>query len=383
VILGKVNQDEFAMGSSTESSSVRPTCNPWDSTRVPGGSSGGSAASVAAALAHGSLGTDTGGSIRQPASLCGIVGLKPTYGRVSRYGVVAFASSLDQVGPLARTTRDAARMLRVIAGPDPKDSTSQSAPVPDYEAACTLGESADLRGLRVGVPTEALAGDGCDDTVSAAFAQALSTMEALGAAIIPIDTPTFRHGVAIYYLIATAEASANLARFDGVRFGRRATLGPGDGLTELYARSRGEGFGPEVKRRIMLGTYALSAGYYDAYYLKALKARRLIREEYDRVLAACDVVATPTSPVVAWKLGEMIDDPLAMYLMDLFTIPANLAGLPGLSVPAAVPGGAMPAGLQFVGRSLDEETLFRVASAYTSATGSAGRVAPDVAEARS
>jgi aspartyl-tRNA(Asn)/glutamyl-tRNA(Gln) amidotransferase subunit A len=356
VILGKLNMDEFAMGSSNENSGYRPCRNPWDLSRTPGGSSGGSAAAVAARLAHGTLGTDTGGSIREPASFCGVVGVKPTYGRVSRYGVVAFASSLDQVGPLARTVEDAALLLRSVAGHDPRDQTSSSRPVDDYLAALEGGP----RGLRIGVPREWLAG-GLEPGTGAAVQAALDTYQRLGATLVEISLPHSRYGIAAYYIIAPAEASSNLARYDGVRFGIRA---PARGLREMYGETRDRGFGPEVKRRIMLGTYALSSGYYDAYYLRAQKVRTLVRRDLDRAFERCDVVAGPVAPGVAFKLGERVEDPLQMYLADVFTITANLAALPALSVPCGKdPATGLPVGLQLLGRPFDESTLLRAARA--------------------
>jgi aspartyl-tRNA(Asn)/glutamyl-tRNA(Gln) amidotransferase subunit A len=358
VLLGKLNMDEFAMGSSTESSSVKPCRNPWDPTRVAGGSSGGSAAAVAAAMCAGSLGTDTGGSIRQPASLCGVVGLKPTYGRVSRYGVIAFASSLDQVGPLARCVEDAALLLEVIAGHDPLDATSIDAPVPRYRDAC----SEDVRGLTIGVPDEYFV-PGMDPEVETLVRAAIKQLETLGARVEPIRLPHTRYAVACYYLVAPAEASSNLARYDGVRYGLRAEK-PGDSLLDVYRRTRGEGFGPEVKRRIMLGTYALRSGYYDAYYKKAQQVRALIKRDFDEAFARVDVIATPASPTPAFRLGEKTDDPLAMYLADIFTISCNLAGLPGMSVPCGFTEAGLPVGLQLLGRPLGEATLFRAGAAY-------------------
>jgi aspartyl-tRNA(Asn)/glutamyl-tRNA(Gln) amidotransferase subunit A len=356
VLVGKLNMDEFAMGSSNENSGYRPCANPWDLARTPGGSSGGSAAAVAARFVHGSLGTDTGGSIRLPASFCGVVGVKPTYGRVSRYGVVAFASSLDQVGPLARTVEDAALLLERIAGHDPRDLTSSTRPVDDYLAALEGG----ARGLRIGVPREWFQG-GVDAGVEARVRAALATYEKLGAKLVEISLPHSRYGIAAYYLIAPAEASSNLARYDGVRFGLRAEA---RGLREMYAETRERGFGAEPKRRIMLGTYALSSGYYDAYYLRAQKVRTLVRRDFDAAFRACDVVAGPVAPSVAFRLGEKVADPLQMYLADVFTITCNLAALPGLSVPCGLePTSGMPVGLQLVGRPFDEATLLRAARA--------------------
>jgi aspartyl-tRNA(Asn)/glutamyl-tRNA(Gln) amidotransferase subunit A len=356
VVVGKLNMDEFAMGSSNENSAYRPCRNPWDLARTPGGSSGGSAVAVAARQVYGSLGTDTGGSIRLPAAFCGVVGVKPTYGRVSRYGVVAFASSLDQVGPLARDVGDAALLLRTIAGHDPRDQTSSSRPVEDYLAALEDG----AKGLRIGVPREWLEG-GVEPGVLTAVRAALATYERLGAKLVDVSLPHAKYGVAAYYLIAPAEASSNLARYDGVRFGLRAT--DARGLKEMYSETRRRGFGPEAKRRIMLGTYALSAGYYDAYYLRAQKVRTLVRRDFEDAFRTCDVVAGPVAPTVAFRLGEKTDDPLQMYLADVFTITANLAALPGLSVPCARHESGLPVGLQLVGRSFDEATLLRTARA--------------------
>jgi aspartyl-tRNA(Asn)/glutamyl-tRNA(Gln) amidotransferase subunit A len=357
VMVGKLNLDEFAMGSSNENSAYRPCHNPWDLARTPGGSSGGSAAAVAARQVFGALGTDTGGSIRLPASFCGVVGVKPTYGRVPRRGVVAFASSLDQVGPLARTVEDAALLLTAVAGHDPRDMTSSPRPVDDYLSGLEGGAA----GLRVGVPGEWLAG-GLEPGTEAAVREALSTLERLGARLVPVSLPHTRFGIAAYYLIAPAEASSNLARYDGVRFGLRAK--DARGLRELYQESRARGFGPEPKRRIMLGTYALSAGYYDAYYLRAQKVRTLVRRDFDEAFRSCDLLAGPVAPGVAFRLGERSADPLAMYLADVFTITANLAALPGLSVPCAREAATgLPVGLQLVGRPFDEATLLRAARA--------------------
>jgi aspartyl-tRNA(Asn)/glutamyl-tRNA(Gln) amidotransferase subunit A len=356
VIVGKLNMDEFAMGSSNENSGYRPCANPWDLARTPGGSSGGSAAALAARMVHGTLGTDTGGSIRLPAAFCGVVGVKPTYGRVSRYGVVAFASSLDQPGPLARSVEDCALLLGKIAGHDPRDLTSSTRPVDDYLANLEGGAA----GLRVGVPREWFAG-GLDAGVEQRVRAALATYEKLGARLVEISLPHSRYGIAAYYLIAPAEASSNLARYDGVRFGLRAEA---RGLKETYAETRERGFGPEPKRRIMLGTYALSSGYYDAYYLRAQKVRTLIRRDFDEAFERCDVVAGPVAPTVAFRLGERTSDPLRMYLADVFTITCNLAALPGLSVPCGLdPASGMPVGLQLVGRPFDEATLLRAARA--------------------
>jgi aspartyl-tRNA(Asn)/glutamyl-tRNA(Gln) amidotransferase subunit A len=361
VLLGKTNLDEFAMGSSTENSAYQVTRNPWDRERTPGGSSGGSAAAVAAGQAPLALGTDTGGSIRQPAALCGIVGLKPTYGRVSRQGLVAYGSSLDQVGPLARTVADAALLLEVIAGHDPHDSTSVARPVPPYSQLVAQP----LRPLTVGVVREHFSA-GLDVEVEQAVREALRVYEGLGATVKEVSLPHSSYAVATYYLVATAEASSNLARYDGVHFGQRAA--EYDGLIAMYCRSRGEGFGPEVKRRIMLGTYALSSGYKDAYYLKALKVRRLIKDDYDKAFTECDVIAGPTSPTPAFKIGERIADPLAMYLSDIYTISANLAGLPSISIPCGFTQSGLPIGLQLQAQPFEEERLLRVAQMYEGVT---------------
>jgi aspartyl-tRNA(Asn)/glutamyl-tRNA(Gln) amidotransferase subunit A len=357
---GKTNLDEFAMGSSTENSSVRPTRNPWDLARVAGGSSGGSAAAVASGQAFAALGTDTGGSVRQPAALCGIVGLKPTYGRVSRFGVVAFASSLDQVGSLTKNVRDAALMLNGIAGPDPQDSTCLNEPVPDYTAQ--LGT--DIRGLRLGVVREFMS-QGVDAGVAASFRAAVEHFAALGAEIVELSLPLTEYAIAVYYVLATAEASANLARFDGVRYGHRAEKP--QGLLDQYERTRAEGFGAEVKRRIILGTYVLSAGYYDAYYLRAQKVRTLLRRDFTRVFQEVDALITPTSPVTAFKLGERSADPLQMYLADIFTIAANLTGTCALSLPGGF-ADSLPVGLQIIGQPLDEPRLLQIAYAYEQST---------------
>ena len=357
IVVGKTNCDEFAMGSSTENSAFGPTFNPWAKDRTPGGSSGGSAAAVAARMVPLALGSDTGGSIRQPAAMCGIVGLKPTYGRVSRYGLIAFASSLDQIGPLTTTVRDAALALRVIAGADPADATSAPQPVPDFEAALT----GDMRGARIGLPAGMLE-SGVDAEVSAGFSGALDVLRARGADIVEIALPNARHAIPVYYLIATAEASSNLARYDGVRYGFRADAP--EGLQAMYRRTRARGFGKEVKRRIMLGTYVLSAGYYDAYYLKAQQMRTLILRDYGEAFARVDAVAMPTSPTPAFLLGERVDDPLRMYLADIFTVSANLAGLPAISVPCGFTRGGLPIGLQLTGRPFDESTLLRIGDAY-------------------
>jgi len=364
VIVGKTNCDEFAMGSSNENSAFGPAKNPWALDRTPGGSSGGSAAAVAARLAPLALGSDTGGSIRQPAALCGVVGLKPTYGRVSRYGLLAFGSSLDQIGPLTGTVHDAAVALNVLAGADPQDATSVPEPVPDYTAALT----GDVRGTRVGVP-RALLAQGVDADVSRALDVALDTLRSLGAILVDVALPHASHAIPVYYLVATAEASSNLARYDGVRYGFRAAPDPGrsEEIRTMYARTRAQGFGAEVKRRIMLGTYVLSAGYYDAYYLKAQQVRTLILRDYEQAFAqreAVDVIAMPTSPTPAFRIGERVEDPLQMYLADVFTVSANLAGLPAISVPGGFTADRLPIGLQLTGRRFDEATLLRVADAY-------------------
>jgi aspartyl-tRNA(Asn)/glutamyl-tRNA(Gln) amidotransferase subunit A len=365
VVLGKTNLDEFAMGSSTENSAFHPTHNPWDLARVPGGSSGGSAAAVAAAAAPASLGTDTGGSIRQPAALCGVVGLKPTYGRVSRFGLVAFASSLDQIGPFARTAADCALLLGAIAGHDPADATSLPEPVPDYLAELdgSAGAEPSLQGLRVGVPREYFAA-GIEPGVEAAVRAAIDRLAALGADVGEVSLPHTDYGVAVYYLVAPAEASANLARYDGVKYGYSVSAAT---LLDGYFRTRGEGFGTEVKRRIMLGTYALSAGYYDAYYRKAQQVRTLIKDDFDRAFAQYDVLVAPTSPTVAFRLGERMADPLAMYLSDICTIPVNLAGIPGLSLPCGF-ADDLPVGLQLIGPPLAEGRLLHVAHQYQQVT---------------
>jgi aspartyl-tRNA(Asn)/glutamyl-tRNA(Gln) amidotransferase subunit A len=366
VIIGKTNLDEFAMGSSTENSALGASKNPWDVTRTPGGSSGGSAAAVASRMVPLALGSDTGGSIRQPAGLCGITGLKPTYGRVSRYGLLAFASSLDQIGPLTLTAEDAATVFSVIGGFDAHDSTSAPEPMPDVRAAL----NGDVKGLRIGVP-RAFLGDGIDQPIRDAFDAALGVLTARGATIVDIELPHAAYGIPVYYLICTAEASSNLARYDGVRYGHRTKLGKDDGLRAMYERTRDEGFGPEVKRRIMLGTYVLSAGYYDAYYLKAQQVRTLLRQDYDRAFERVDLVVTPTTPTPAFRLGEKTSDPVQMYLNDIFTVSANLTGLPAISVPCGFAGSRepgtgsrLPIGIQFTGRAFDEATLLRAADAY-------------------
>ena len=355
VTVGKTNMDEFAMGSSTEWSAFHPTRNPWDTSRVPGGSSGGSAAAVAADEALLALGSDTGGSIRQPAALCGVVGMKPTYGRVSRYGLVAFASSLDQIGPLAKDVEDCALLLQAIAGHDPRDATSADRAVPDYRAALRP----DLRGLRLGLPREYFVA-GMQPGVETAVRAAVDQLVALGAEVADVTLPHTRHALATYYIIAPAEASANLARYDGVKYGYSAAA---DTMWEAYSKTRGEGFGPEVRRRIMLGTYALSATYYDAYYLKAQKARTLIKDDFDRVFTEFDAIVAPVTPTTAFALGQKVGDPLAMYLNDACTIPANMAGLPAISVPCGYLDG-LPIGFQVVGPAFGEEICLRVAYAY-------------------
>ncbi|HEV8367203.1 MAG TPA: Asp-tRNA(Asn)/Glu-tRNA(Gln) amidotransferase subunit GatA [Pyrinomonadaceae bacterium] len=358
VIIGKTNCDEFAMGSSNENSAFGPVRNPWDINRVSGGSSGGSAAAVAAGIVPFALGSDTGGSVRQPASLCGVLGLKPTYGRNSRYGLVAFASSLDQVGVFAREVSDVARVLRIIAGRDPHDSTTADIPVPNYLESLT----GDLKGLRLGCPT-ALFGKGLDEEVSKSVKDVVEVYRQLGAEIVDIELLHASYAIAVYYIIATAEASSNLARFDGVRYGFRAEEAPE--LRQMYRKSREEGFGPEVKRRIMLGTYVLSAGYYDAYYRKAQQVRTLIKNDFLTAFERCDVIITPTSPTPAFPIGEKVDDPLAMYLNDIYTVTANLAGLPGLSVPCGLSSGKLPIGFQLLGPYWSEPTLLKLAHAYS------------------
>ena len=361
ILLGKTNMDEFAMGSSTENSAYKTTRNPWDLTRIPGGSSGGSAAAVAACQAPVSLGTDTGGSIRQPASLCGIVGIKPTYGRISRYGLIAFASSLDQVGPFTHDVMDNALLMEVLSGHDPKDSTSVDVPVPAYTK--TLNDP--VKGLRIGVPKEFF-GEGLDTEVEASIKAALKEYEKLGAKLVDVSLPHSRYAVAVYYIVATAEASSNLARFDGMHYGHRTKVKTD--LINTYAKSRGEGFGKEVQRRIMLGTYALSSGYKDDYYLKALKVRRLIKNDFDDAFKSCDVVMGPTAPSAAFKMGEKSDNPLAMYLSDIYTISCNLAGIAGLSIPCGFTKSGLPIGLQLLSPPFDEEKMLRIARMYEAAT---------------
>ena len=361
VIVGKLNMDEFAMGSSNENSAAGPVKNPWDNSKVTGGSSGGSAAAVAARQAVATLGTDTGGSIRQPASHCGVVGLKPTYGRVSRYGIIAYASSLDQVGPVARNVTDCATMLGAVAGYDPLDSTSIDRPVPDY----TAGFSKDLKGVKIGLPKEYFI-EGLDDDVKAATEAAIETYRELGAEIIDVSLPHTDYAVACYYLVATAEASANLARYDGIRYGVR--VDNGNGLIDLYNQTRAAGFGDEVKRRIMLGTYALSSGYYDAYYLKAQKVRTLIRQDFLDAFEKVDTILTPVAPTPAFGLGEKMDDPLQMYLSDIFTIPVNLAGTCAMSLPCGMSKNNLPIGLQLIGKPFAEEEILKVGYTFEQAT---------------
>ena len=367
VFLGKTNLDEFAMGSSNMTSAFGPVENPWkrrqdaDAVLVPGGSSGGSAAAVAARLAMGGTGTDTGGSIRQPASFCGLVGVKPSYGRCSRWGVVAFASSLDHPGPFSRTVQDGAILLGSMAGHDPKDSTSADVAVPDYEAACRRG----VRGLRIGVPRE-YRSDGMPAEIEALWAQGVAWLREAGAEIVDVSLPHTKYGLAAYYIVAPAEASSNLARYDGVRFGMRRD---GEDLRDLYERTRAAGFGAEVRRRVLIGTYVLSAGYYDAYYLRAQKVRALILRDFTDVFAKVDALLTPTTPSAAFAQGEKMDDPITMYLNDVFTVPANLAGVPAISVPAGLDANGLPLGLQVIGRPFDEETVFAVAAALEAAAG--------------
>ena len=360
VIIGKTNCDEFAMGSSNENSAFGTVKNPWDIARVPGGSSGGSAAAVAAGIVPVALGSDTGGSVRQPASLCGVVGLKPTYGRNSRYGLVAFASSLDQIGVFGRSVRDVATVLGVIAGRDSHDATTADVPVPDYVAEL----NGEVKGSRIGFP-RALFGEGLDPDVRASVEAAVQTYRDLGAEIVEVDLPHAKYAIAVYYIIATAEASSNLARFDGVRYGFRAE--EANELRSMYRRTRDEGFGPEVKRRIMLGTYVLSAGYYEAYYHKAQQVRTLLKEDFRRAFESCDAIITPTAPTPAFMIGEKVDDPLAMYLNDIYTVTANLAGIPGMSVPCALSPTGLPIGFQLLGPYWSESVLFRLGDAYQEA----------------
>ncbi len=362
VIFGRLNMDEFAMGSSTENSAFFTTRNPWDPARIPGGSSGGSAAAVAADEAVATLGSDTGGSIRQPAALCGCVGLKPTYGRVSRYGLVAFASSLDQIGPFTKDVRDAARLLTAISGHDRRDSTSVPTPVPDYEKGLLGG---DLRGLRLGIAREFMVG-GLDPEVKTAVDAAVRQLQGLGAEIVEVSLPHTEYAVAVYYIVATAEASANLARFDGVRYCARVE---GADPIQMYERTRGTGFGPEVKRRIILGTYVLSSGYYDAYYLRAQKVRTLIQRDFNAAFEKVDAIVTPTTPTAAFRAGEKTSDPLQMYLSDIYTISCNLAGIPGISLPCGFTSNPkLPIGLQLLGKPFGEESLLRIAHAYEQST---------------
>jgi aspartyl-tRNA(Asn)/glutamyl-tRNA(Gln) amidotransferase subunit A len=360
VVLGKTNCDEFAMGSSNENSAWRPVHNPRDRTRVPGGSSGGSAAAIAADMAVVALGSDTGGSIRQPAAFCGVVGLMPTYGRVSRYGLIAFASSLDRIGPLGKTVKDAAIVLGAIAGRDPMDATSADLPVPDYVAELEKP----VRGLKVGVGKEYF-GEGLDREVRTAVEAAIQKLAELGCEVVPVSLPHTKYAIPTYYIVATAEASSNLARFDGVRYGYRVR--GAHSLSEMYRRSRDLGFGPEVKRRIMLGTYALSAGYYEAYYLKAQKVRTLLATDFEEAFKQVDAIVTPTSPTAAFKLGEKVDDPLAMYLADIYTVTADLVGIPGISVPCGTTKENLPVGLQILGKHFDEATILRLAHRYEQA----------------
>ncbi|HLP78350.1 MAG TPA: Asp-tRNA(Asn)/Glu-tRNA(Gln) amidotransferase subunit GatA, partial [Candidatus Paceibacterota bacterium] len=362
IVFGRLNMDEFAMGSSTENSAFGLTRNPWDTSRIPGGSSGGSAAAVAAQESIATLGSDTGGSIRQPAALCGCVGLKPTYGRVSRYGLVAFASSLDQIGPFTKDVRDAATLLEVLSGNDPADSTSVPQPVPHYASALT----GDIKGLKIGIAKEYMIG-GLDPEVKQSVDAAIKQLEKLGAELVEVSLPHTDYAVATYYIIATAEASANLARFDGVRYCARVD---GNDPIEMYGKTRGAGFGPEVKRRIILGTYVLSSGYYDAYYLRAQKVRTLIRNDFLKAFEKVDAIVTPTTPTAAFKAGEKSDDPLQMYLSDIFTISCNLAGIPGISIPCGfTKSPKLPIGLQLLGKPFGEETILKIAHAYEQSTG--------------
>jgi len=362
VIVGKLNMDEFAMGSSTENSGIKITRNPWDVTRIPGGSSGGSAAAVAADMCLGALGSDTGGSIRQPASHCGVAGLKPTYGRVSRYGLVAFASSLDQIGPLGKDVTDCAHLLNAVAGHDRRDSTSVPEDVPDYTQALT----GDLKGLTIGTPDEYSAAEGLDPAVLSAVNDAVSVLEGLGARRVKVSLPHTEYAVAAYYVIAPSEASSNLARYDGVKYGFRNR--DSSGLMNMYRQTRSRGFGAEVQRRIIIGTYCLSAGYYDAYYGKASQVRTLIMEDFQKAFDACDVIICPVAPTAAFKIGEKIDDPLTMYLSDIFTLSANLAGIPGMSVPCGFTADGLPIGLQIMGRHFNEEKIFKTAYGFEQAT---------------
>ena len=376
VILGKTNLDEFAMGSSTENSAFGPTSNPWDTTRVPGGSSGGSASSVAAGQAPFSLGSDTGGSIRQPAGLCGLVGLKPTYGRVSRYGLVAFASSLDQIGPMSLDVEDTALLLGVIAGHDPKDSTSAKLPVPDYVGALKNGS---LKGKRVARPKEFFTGEGMDPEVARSVDAAVEAMAKLGAEIVDVSMPNLKYSISCYYLVAPAEASSNLARYDGAQYGFRVP--ETKNIVEMFSKSRAQGFGPEVKRRIMIGTHALSAGYYDAYYLKALKVRTLIKQDYDRALEKADLIVAPTSPILAFERGSKTADPMAMYLCDIFTLSLNLAGYCGLNLPTGFASNGLPIGMQLLAGAFEEVKLLQAAYELEKALGVVGTRMPKLAAA--
>lgn len=360
VLTGKTNLDEFAMGSSTENSAFNATRNPWDTDRIPGGSSGGSAAAVAADECIAALGSDTGGSIRQPAALCGVVGMKPTYGRVSRYGLVAFASSLDQIGPITKNVRDCSLLLNVISGRDLRDSTSAPVDTPDFTSF--IGR--EVKGLRIGIPREYFI-EGLDAEVEASVRTAIRHLESLGAVPVEVSLPHTGYAIAAYYILATSEASSNLARYDGIKYGFRAE---GQDLMDTYMQTRAQGFGPEVKRRIMLGTYALSSGYYDAYYRKAQQVRTLIKTDFEKAFALADVIVTPTTPTAAFRIGEKADDPLQMYLADIFTISVNLAGVPGISVPCGFTAGGLPIGLQFIGRHFDEGTLLQAAYAYEQST---------------
>jgi len=362
VIVGKLNMDEFAMGSSTENSGIKVTRNPWDATRIPGGSSGGSAAAVAADMCLGALGSDTGGSIRQPASHCGVTGLKPTYGRVSRFGLVAFASSLDQIGPLAKNVTDCAHLLSTVSGHDRRDSTSVPREVPDYTSAL----NGDLKGLTIGIPEEYSTTEGLDPAVMSAVNDAVEVLEGLGARRVKVSLPHTEYAVAVYYVIASSEASSNLARYDGVKYGFRHSNTTD--LMNMYCSTRSRGFGPEVQRRIIIGTYCLSAGYYDAYYGKASQVRTLIMDDFKKAFATCDVIVCPVAPTAAFKIGEKIDDPLTMYLSDIFTLSANLAGIPGMSVPCGFSADGLPIGLQILGNHFNEEMILKVAYGFEQAT---------------
>jgi len=362
VIVGKLNMDEFAMGSSTENSGIKVTRNPWDPDRIPGGSSGGSAAAVAADMCLGALGSDTGGSIRQPASHCGVSGLKPTYGRVSRFGLVAFASSLDQIGPLGKNVADCAHLLNTVAGHDPRDSTSVPREVPDYAANL----NGDLKGITIGIPQEYSATEGLDPAVQKSVDNAVDVLEKLGARRVKVSLPHTEYAVAVYYVIAPSEASSNLARYDGVKYGFRNP--EYSGLMNMYRTTRSRGFGPEVQRRIIIGTYCLSAGYYDAYYGKASQVRTLIMDDFKKAFDTCDAIVCPVAPTAAFKIGENVDDPLTMYLSDIFTLSANLAGIPGMSIPCGFSADGLPVGLQIMGNHFDEEMIFKVAHAFEQAT---------------